>query len=215
MFSGNFNFIVCLFEFHEFCAMCTAWVTFREWHLHWLLYWGWAEWKFEKLLSANQSKTITWTKDTAGIFDDDHDDDHDGDDGTWKIWEASKSPSVDVVQLKKCGGAIHLLVRIIMLLLLMMMTMTMIRMRTLMMMMMNSCLSLRDAEFLLDLLGEKSVVPSPYYWPENFLLGGGFDGFWESWMWGLWCWWEGYDGVERGSSDLHHIMYHTHIALML
>ena len=44
----------------------------------------------------------------------------------------------------------------------------------------GSCLSLRDAEFLLDLLGEKSVVPSPYYWPENFLLGGGFDGFWES-----------------------------------
>ena len=27
----------------------------------------------------------------------------------------------------------------------------------------GSCLSLRDAEFLLDLLCEKSVVPSPYY----------------------------------------------------
>ena len=27
----------------------------------------------------------------------------------------------------------------------------------------GSCLSLRDAEFLLDLLGEEGVVPSPYY----------------------------------------------------
>ena len=88
-------------------------------------------------------KLFNKKKDTAGIFDDD--DDHD-DDGTWKIWEASKSPSVDVVQLKKCGGAIHLLVRIIMMLLLMMM----MTMKTSMMMKAVACLSVMPSFFLIS-----------------------------------------------------------------
>ena len=78
-------------------------------------------------------------------------DDHDHDDGTWKIWEASKSPSVDVVQLKKCGGAIHLLVRIIMLLLLLLlMMMMMMTMKTSMMMKAVACLSVMPSFFLIS-----------------------------------------------------------------
>ena len=91
-------------------------------------------------------------------------------DETWKVCEASKSASVDVVQLKKGGGAINLPIRMIMLVtlammitMMMMMLMTMAMMITMimiMMMMMN--LSLRDAKFFLDFLGEESVVPTTY-----------------------------------------------------
>ena len=43
------------------------------------------------------------------------------------------------------------------------------------MMMMNSCLSLRDAEFLLDFLGEESVVPTTDNRPECDLGGDDID----------------------------------------
>ena len=80
-------------------------------------------------------------------------------DETWKICESSKSASVDVVQLKKGGGAINLPMRIIILMTVAMVIM-MMRRRIMMMMMMMMNLSLRDAKFFLDFLREESVVPT-------------------------------------------------------